>query len=210
MSIVLKLQVGSAERLLRGQAHYWKVMRTAQAERGEFTTADIRNSSNASSGDILTFVRGLIAAGYVEIAGETGRKFIGGRAERTYRIVRDQAECPRLSKTGAQHTGQRNMWNVLRGPLGRDSVTARDLAAYASTEAIPVSIVSAKSYLAMLAAAGYLTCPVKSGAGKLTQWRLNPSMNTGPQPPMILRTKLVYDQNANKVMGEPEAEEDRP
>ncbi|MGB3834444.1 MAG: hypothetical protein WA975_21570 [Mesorhizobium sp.] len=209
MSIVLRLQIGKAERILRGQAHYWKVMRALQAEHGEITTSAIDAASNADSGDIRKFVRALVAAGYVQPVGETGRLGPGG-PEKTYRIVRDQAECPRLAKSGVQGTGQRNMWNVLRGPLGRDGIDARDLAAFASTDGIPIALDTARTYLKMLAQAGYLACLAKGGPGKLAVWRLKPSMNTGPLPPMILRAKLVYDQNAGRVMGEATAEEDRP
>lgn len=210
MSIVLKLQIGKAERLLRGQAHYWKVMRAAQAAGGEFTTAAIDAASNADAGEIRSFVRNLVEAGYVQVWSETGRPMPAGRAEKTYRIVRDQAECPRLSKSGAQGTGQRNMWNVLRGPLGRDGVTARDLAAFASTDALPIPFETARAYVKKLVAAGYLSCLAKGGPAKLAVWRLKPSMNTGPLPPMILRANLVYDQNAGKVMGEALAVEERP
>lgn len=205
MSIVLKLQVSKAERILRGQAHYWKVMRALQAEHGEITTAAIDAASNGDSGDVRKFVRGLINAGYVQEAGETGRAMPGGNVEKTYRIVRDQAECPRLTKAG-QGTGQRNMWNVLRGPLGRDGLNARDLAAYASTELSPVPVETARSYLKVLAHAGYLVPLAKGGPGRLTVWRLKPSMNTGPLPPMILRSRMVYDQNADRMIGDVVAE----
>lgn len=210
MSIVLRLQFGKAERILRGQAHYWAVMRALQAERGRFTAADIDAASNAAGSDIRKFIRGLVDAGYVAAAGATGRMLPGANAEMAYRIVRNQAECPRLTKSGIQGTGQRNMWNVLRGPLGRDGIDARDLAAFASTDAVPVPFETARTYLKMLAQAGYLACLAKGGPARLAVWRLKPSMNTGPLPPMILRAKLVYDQNAGKVMGEATAEEDRP
>ncbi len=210
MSIVLKLQVGKAEPVMRGQAHFWKVMRTLQADHGEFTAPQVDLASNADIRDIHKFIRTLVAAGFVELAGEDDGPTNGGTPLKSYRIVRDQAACPRLSKSYVQGTGQRNMWNVLRGPLGRSGVTVVDLAAYASTEEIPVSRETAGSYAKLLVQAGYLVPVVKGGARKLAVWRLKPSMNTGPLPPMILRTKLVYDQNAGKVMGEPVAEEDRP
>ncbi|MBN9243414.1 MAG: hypothetical protein J0I98_11525 [Mesorhizobium sp.] len=210
MCIVLKLQVGKAERILRGGAHFWSVMRTLQADHGEFTVSAIDLASNADAGDIRKFVRSLIAAGFVERIDDAVVGPTGGSPIKRYRIVRNQAECPRLAQSHAQGSGQRNMWNVLRGPLGRDGITARDLSAYASTEALPVPLETAKSYLKLLAAAGYLSCMVEGGPRKLAVWRLRPSMDTGPKPPMILRSKLVYDQNAGKVMGEPLAEEDRP
>lgn len=206
MSIVLRLQVGRSERLLRGGAHFWSVMRALQATHGEFTVSAIDIASNADSGDIRKFIRSLTAAGFVERIDDGAA---GGSPARRYRIVRDQAECPRLGRDGAPGSGQRNMWNVLRSPLGRGGLTARDLAAFGSTEATPIPLETARTYLKMLAAAGYLSCLAEGGPGRLAVWRLKPSMNTGPLPPMILRSKLVYDQNAAKVMGEPLAEEER-
>lgn len=210
MPAVLKLQVAKAERLLRGGAHFWSVMRTLQAERGEFTVSAIDMASNADSGDIRKFVRSLVAAGFVERIDDAVVGPTGGSPVKRYRIVRNQADCPRLSSSHVQGTGQRNMWNVLRGPLGRDGITARDLAAYASTEEAPVPFETARSYMKMLVGAGYLSCLAEGGSRKLAVWRLKPSMNTGPRPPMILRSKLVYDQNADMIMGSPLAEEDRP
>lgn len=205
MSIVLKLTLADSKRLLRGQAHYWRVMREEHAERGFFTVTSIDMASNARRADISKFVRGLASAGYIEICGENEKH---SSPEKLYRIARNQAECPRLTKSGSQQTGQRNMWNLLCGPMGRDGITARDLAAFASTDDVPITIDTAKSYIKTLAQAGYLACLVKGGPKKLAVWRLKPAMNTGPLPPMILRSKMVYDQNADKIMGEVHAEED--
>lgn len=206
MSIVLKLTLAGSKRLLRGQAHYWRAMREQSAESGRFSVASIDMVSNADRGDIRKFIRGLAAAGFVEPAGEI--PMVKGAPEKLYRIIRNQAECPRLTRNGSQQTGQRNMWNLLRGPMGRDGITARDLAAFASTEDVPVSIETAKAYLKTLARADYLACLVEGGPKKLAVWRLKPAMNTGPLPPMILRSKLVYDQNSDRVIGEVLAEEE--
>jgi hypothetical protein len=40
--------------------------------------------------------------------------------------------------------------------------------------------------------------------------RLKPSMNSGPRPPMILRAKLVFDQNRHRLVGDIMAEEEHP
>lgn len=196
MPIVLKLRIGGCERLLRGQEHFWQVMRRLSREHGSFSIREIDLASNAPKGAIGRYVRDLVAIGHVQSCGE-------GR----YEIVRDQAATPRI---GRRSTGTQAMWNVLRGPLGRDGLTYRDVAAFASTERSPVSPETARAFLRTLFDAGYLVTLGKGKAGNPTVWRLKPAMDTGPMPPMILRSKLVYDQNANKVMGEPLAEEDRP
>lgn len=207
MSIVLKLTMGGSERILRGQAHYWSVMRALQAEHGCFTVTGINQASNADRADIRKFIRGLIVHGFVA---EAGADEAQAAAEKRYRIVRDQRACPRLSRDYSQQTRQQNMWNVLTSPHGREGVNARELAAYASTDEAPVQIETAKAWLKMLSGAGYLACIAKGGPGRLAVWRLKPAMNTGPLPPMILRSKMVYDQNAGKIMGDVIAEEDRP
>ena len=48
------------------------------------------------------------------------------------------------------------------------------------------------------------------GPGRECRWRLKGSADTGPKPPMILRSKMVYDQNVGVIVGEPLAEEDHP
>lgn len=205
MSIVLKLAVNGSTKLLRGQAHYWKVMRDQHAEHGSFTISSIDRASRVARQEIATFIRRLDAAGYIECVGSSETH---SSPEKHYRIVRNQAECPRLSKGHVQQTGQRNMWNLLRGPMGREGITARDLAAFASTEELPVGLETAKSYIKTLSVAGYLACLAKGGPGKPAVWRLKPAMNTGPLPPMILRSKMVYDQNADRIMGDVLAEEE--
>ena len=205
MSIVLKLSLAGSAKLLRGQAHYWKVMRDQHVERGWFTITTINQASNAPRQEIARFVRRLAAAGYIECVDSRETR---SSPEKQYRIVRNQAECPRISKGYVQQTGQRNMWNLLRGPMGRDGITSRDLAAFASTEEVPVGLETAKAYIKTLSGAGYVTCLVKGGPGKPAVWRLKPAMNTGPLPPMILRSKMVYDQNSDRIIGDVLAEEE--
>lgn len=58
-----------------------------------------------------------------------------------------------------------------------------------------------------LSRAGYLQV-LRQASPKVQQiWRLKSSMNTGPNPPKILRTKVVYDANRKEIMGRPVAEE---
>jgi len=206
MSIILKLAVGRSERLLRGQQHFWTVMRALQAEHGSFTVSAIYMASNADRADIRKFMRSLVERGYIEVAGESPKG--DGQTERLYRIVRDQRVSPKLSRDGGQQSRQQNMWNVLTSPYGREGIDARELAVYASTDEAPVALETAKAWLKLLARAGYLVCVAKGGPGKLAIWRLKPSMNTGPLPPMILRSKMVYDQNADRIMGDVIAQEE--
>ena len=99
------------------------------------------------------------------------------------------------------------MWRTLRLIAG--DTNARELAAHAATAAAPVALSAAEHYLGALHAAGYLIRTQagrglgKPGKGLPARYRLNPARNTGPRPPMICRTKVVYDPNEDKVVWAP-------
>lgn len=200
MGMVLQLHVARAEILTRGQDHFWKVMRAIQAEGLPITAREVALRSNEGKrSNIPAFLRGLVRAGFVEKT-----------APGAYLIVRPQARTPRLSRDGRQMSRQQDMWNVMRGPLAREGFTARDLRAWGSTDEAPIALETAKAFISRLSAAGYLTEVAPGRAFQLSVWRLRPSMNTGPLPPRILRTRVVWDQNRNALMGEVLAEEERP
>lgn len=99
------------------------------------------------------------------------------------------------------------MWRTLR--LLPGDTNARELAAHAATVAVPVSLSAAEHYLGALNAAGYLLRTQagkglgKAGKGIAARYRLKPARNTGPRPPMICKTKVVYDPNEDEVVWAP-------
>jgi hypothetical protein len=99
------------------------------------------------------------------------------------------------------------MWRALRMLPG--DLNARELAAHASTAAVPVALAAAEHYLGWLYAAGYLIRTRagkglgKRGQGATARYRLDPVRNTGPRPPMICRAKVVYDPNEDAVVWAP-------
>jgi hypothetical protein len=101
------------------------------------------------------------------------------------------------------------MWNVARGPMGRGGFSARDLAAWGSTEAAPVKLDDARRFVEALKRGGYLQQIEAGKRGRPARWRLRPAMNTGPKPPMRFRVQLVFDPNTGCVVGETVATEDR-
>lgn len=209
MSVVLKLQVGKSEKLRRGQDYFWSQMREHQAAGKEFTVGDIWcNSDEENRSSISTFMRKLEQNGYVE---RTGANVVGlsGRREPKFRIVRPQLATPKLGQrgTGRQGLAQQNMWNVMRRE--RDGWTAADLSVLASTDEVSVTRNTALAYCTRLEQAGILVVADKGGPGRPRRWWLKGSANTGPKPPMILRSKMVYDQNTARVIGEVLAEEER-
>lgn len=131
-----------------------------------------------------TYVKSLKKGGYLNKEGNA------------YRLIKDNGvEAPRLRKDGSEVTqgrAQENIWQTLRRT--RRPIGARELAALASTEAIPVNFIAVRDYLLNLNNAGYLN----KYEGKTFQ--LKPAMNTGPRPPMIQRISQVYDPNLGKVV----------
>ena len=204
MSVVLEFQA-AGKAVLRGQAHMWSVLREKGAG-ALFTTGDIDRHGNdrhlANSGD---FCRRLVAAGIAVLdhQHDQGR---GGTKQNVYRLLKTPRTLPPLNRSGKpprQHVGQQYMWNVLR----KGGVwTARDLAAFASTDEVTISRDTATSYLYRLRLSGYLVTVEEPRSRSQGHYRLNPSRDTGPTAPMILRSKLVFDPNSDEVPGAIEAE----
>lgn len=183
----------------RGHAGFWSIIRGLDDE-GPWSVADVAGQSNVDTRSITDFVRRLVRAGFAHRVGEYQGPVV---LLPTYRLTRRPLSVPRLRRDGSEcpPTRQSQMWNAIRS-LG--AFTYRELAHAASTDVIEVAPTAAHDYVKHLGRAGYLI-PVKKGKpGTPTTWRLKPSMNTGPLPPQIMRTKFVWDANRLEVMGAPE------
>lgn len=117
---------------------------------------------------------------------------------------------PRGTVTSDEGRSQTQMWNVIRGPMGRSGFSAAELVVFGSTDDVKIRGASAGAYVKHLARAGYLLCLQKADRSSQAKWRLKPAMNTGPRPPTILRIDLVFDQNRAAVMGRTDVREDWP
>ncbi|MFP4900678.1 hypothetical protein ACLFKT_16225 [Paraburkholderia sp. BR14261] len=135
--------------------------------------------------------------------------------EKHYRLARDAGvEAPRLDRQGrpvVQSRGNENMWRTMR-IMGEFSPT--ELAVRASTAETEVAEATAKAYVKYLANAGYLNLVdpghpfIKGKGAKQARYRLAAGKYTGPRPPMIQRTKSVYDPNLGKIMWQEEPDHD--
>ena len=205
MSRVLAFDVPPGKPVLRGNDHYWRVILEVGAGGASWSVTDVLSRSRgADRSSINDFVRRLCRAGFVVEAADR---------QRHYRLIRSQLTTPSLRRDGTpglQGRGQTAMWNVLRGPLGRSGISAPEVALYASTETVRVAPASAASYLKHLAQAGYLLCLREGKPGKPASYRLKPAMQTGPLPPLVLRTQIVFDQNRGEAVGPVEAREVEP
>lgn len=164
-----------------------------------------------SAATIRDYRRDLIAAGIVAVVTAATPRTPG-----TYRLVKDEGiEAPRVRRDGSRVTqglAQEQMWRTLRMLPG--DTNARELAAHACTSATPVAEAAAKDYLLTLAKAGYLLTTQEGKGlgygrgGVQARYRLKPSRNTGPRPPMICRTRVVYDPNEDKIVWQPSVSEE--
>ncbi|WP_047257975.1 hypothetical protein [Chromobacterium subtsugae] len=173
-----------------------RIWEAVRARRNGFTRLDIAMATDMGVHTIRRYIQALQHAGFV--AGREERLRIG--QEKTYYLARDNGlEAPRITTGGkpiTQGLGQENVWRTLRIMGGEFS--AAELAAMASTEAVQVDPYVVAAYLGHLEHAGYVTFVAMDGKNR--RWRFNPTRNTGPRPPMIQKTKAVYDPNIDRVM----------
>lgn len=192
--------------------HIWEAIRAVGPD-ADWMLYQIARAAGVTDSTVTTYVQALVKAGIVERIGE--RKISNVAAEGRYRLIRNEGlEAPRVRRDGSRVTqglAQEQMWRTLR--MMAADTNARELAAHASTPAIPVAEVAANHYLLDLARAGYLHCTQEGkGTGKggiQARYRLKPGRNTGPRPPMVCRTRAVYDPNEGKVVwAKPVTDED--
>ncbi|MEP2705206.1 MAG: hypothetical protein ABJQ71_01280 [Roseibium sp.] len=210
MSIQLELKVTTGTILCRGHDHYWRVIRNLACDGALFTLRDVAQSSNDREDKcVADFIRRLHAAGFLEITEQ--RKLPnpwGGFAIfNVYRLLKRPSRTPIVNRDGTlgvQGLSQLQMWVAIRTLNSFDSI---ELAVTSTSDDVTVQKTTAQRYARHLQDAGYLTILRPGGPGVQRIWRLKPSMNTGPNPPKILRSKMVYDANLHKIMGTPIAQE---
>ena len=159
------------------------------------------------------YVLALERGGYIESREEPNKRGFG-TGVKIYRLAIDcGAEAPRVKRDGTpvtQGLAQEQMWRTLR--MTKGDINARELAAHASTPMVAVTEVAAKGYLKMLNAGGYLDTTRKGhghgNGGVLARYKLLPARDTGPRPPMVCRTKVIYDPNENRIVWQPPVTEE--
>lgn len=198
--------------------HIWEAIRAlAAASDDAFDEYAIHHSMPRAArlsiemGTVRDYRHCLVAAGILVIVTPS----LNRSTPATYRLVNNEGlEAPRVRRDGSRVTqglAQEQMWRTLRILSG--DTNGRELAAHASTPLIPVAEAAARDYLLVLNQAGYLLCTQEGkGTGKggiQARYRLKPGRNTGPRPPMVCRTRAVYDPNEGKVVwAKPVTDED--
>lgn len=177
----------------QGRQPLWEAMVAFKGE--PFTITDIFDATYVNRHTIRSYLKSLTLADYVERI-EPGEGATREEAAIRFRIIVDPVpfHAPRLNSKGqpvTQGSGVENMWRTMR-MLGQFS--PRDLAAHATTDLVNVNETTAKSYCTALLKAKFLKVISKARPPhKQAVYRL--IKNTGPNPPMIQRTKQVFDPN---------------
>lgn len=166
----------------------WEAIRAAGGR--WFTLAVVADETRLDRSTVRDYLKGLVAAKYLE-----AEEPQPPQKSRLYRLIKDVGvEAPRVRVDGTTVTmgrGRENLWRALKR-LGE--FTIKELALAASDDEHQVAEREVETYICFLVRAGYLVSVDKG------RWRMPASKWTGPRPPMIQRTKQLYDPNLGKVV----------
>lgn len=172
-----------------GQQAIWEAIR---AHPESFTITELWGVIDMHRQSIKNYVHRLVKGGYVAQQDDFATSY-------AYRLVRDAGQhAPRVTPDGKdviQGSANQNMWRAMRS---LSQFSPLDIQAHANTEAIQVSLKTAKGYCAALLKAGYLRVMRKAEMGQ-RQAVYKLIRNTGPKAPQIQRVKQVFDPNLGQV-----------
>lgn len=141
------------------------------------------------------YLEDLALAGVIRCV-RKGVRVPGRQQPDVYDLVKDQFDAPRLKngKPVTQGLGVLAMWRAIK--VLQKGFDYHEVARAASTDGFEVKPQTAKSYVAVLARAGYFRVirPAKPG----TPARYALARNTGPHAPAITRRKCVFDRNTGE------------
>lgn len=196
--------------MVGGKSKRQRMWEAIRAHRQHFVLLEIARIADADLDTTKTYLQALEKGGFIVLLNPTR----GGHDEKRWQLVQDNGlEAPRLTKAGkpvVQGLSNEQMWRTMR--IVKHDFNARELAGLASTATVTVNVDAAKKYLKHLADAGYLTV-VSLGKGRgqggvQSRYQFNQQRYSGPRPPMIQRTKSVYDPNLGKVVWQQETDDD--
>ena len=188
---------------LKPQDAIWATVRKLKI----FTQKDIDIRLNQdgvkgiNSDTLRSYIKRLEKGGYVKIISS---EMINNLAKRlTYELINDVGvHSPRITKDGKislQGRGRENLWRSMKVLKTFDYV---ELTEAACTDEVTVKEGEAKDYVKHLFKAGYLiqVADHNPKTGTKSRYQLLKSKNTGALPPVIQRTKRVFDQNLREVV----------
>jgi len=188
----------------RGEDGFWKIIRALDA-RGPWAINDVVGKTNVQPGTVSAYCKRLRLGGYIKEAGDRPhpRPQFGPTA--LYRIAKPVILPPRLNADGSERP-EPAIERIWRAMKMSKSFTARELLSHLELEEAPPALNTIRSYLAELATTGLVirTDGGRNGGkrgGGTVEARFRLVRNIGPQAPKILAGKIVFDPNAEKVLG---------
>lgn len=178
--------------LLTPRERVWDAIKRLQKD---FTVAAVQDACMpmVSFGIVKDYMDDLGKAGYI-CRSKSATKLRGSAmsAPEFYLVEGRPHDAPRLSngKPVVQGLGTLAMWRAMRVLKVFDY---HQIADAASMNSLVVRPSTAKTYLRLLAQAGYLAVVKPGTPGTATSFRL--LKNTGPHAPAITRRKCVFDRN---------------
>lgn len=184
--------------LLRGRDAIWyciRILKQFSLTDIEILSTDDSKTDNLNRATIRSYVNGLERGCFIEKVSSS----VESSNQNNWKLVRDIGiHAPRLDKNGNElpETKRTQMWRSIR-ILGSFDIQTVVSSINPDTD---IKYNDVKDYIKHLNKAGYLvvTEPAKN-SGTTAKYRLLPSMNTGPNPPVVQRIKQVFDPNLNKV-----------
>lgn len=141
------------------------------------------------------YTEDLVKSGHLaRVPGSGARKDV--QQPLLFTLTKASGTAPRVSQAGlkvTQGSGNEAMWRAMKVLPVFDH---QDIARAATLGSCTVSVATAKTYVAHLARAGYLTTIKPSKPGTPAKHRLD--RNTGMHPPAITRLKVVFDRNTGE------------
>ncbi|MGW1423650.1 hypothetical protein ACWAT4_26415 [Bradyrhizobium manausense] len=207
-------------RVPRGNEGFWEIMVRLNKEQGCFTVADVDGEGHVSVKHISKYLKGLVAAGFVEQIATRQHPIKGKFATPLYRLLKQPVKAPRVRPDGSlvpTTTAAEQLWIAMRNLSTGFSLA--ELVFAATTEELKPNMQTAGCFVRRLHRAGYLAVIKTSkrggvaGRGGASAWRLKPGMSTGPLPPSLkhINGKSVWDPNLKQFVGEgPIAKEVKP
>ncbi|MBL4797615.1 MAG: hypothetical protein JKY50_09385 [Oleispira sp.] len=188
---------------LSGQDAIWVGIRTLKNfTREELVMWLFKNGyPNINGSTVNSYMRRLSKGKFLGIA-ETGEKGNQKNQQYRYELINDCGHtAPKLSADGSpsrRGMGSRNLWLSMR-MLGEFDYL--DLVVTSSNDDVQVSSATAERYINALKTAGYLIQVKAAEIGKSPRrFRLLPTKNTGPKPPVVQAVKQIYDPNINEIV----------
>lgn len=191
--------------MLTPRERMWQAIRKLR----KFTAMQLQESAGKPWLNLETmqdYLQALSLAGYLKALNKQGHdartKFDQVRLE----LVKDAIEAPRLSKDGkpvTQGVATLAMWRAMKALKEFDYTDIQKAASLG--QVCTVTPQTAKSYVAVLARAGYFRTVREAKPGTPARFRL--VRDTGAHAPAITRRKVVFDRNVGEfAWQEPEQE----